>query len=217
MPMNLVLLGAPGSGKGTQAKLLSQKLNLFYLQTGELSREWAKKDRRIREIINSGRLIPEKEMTKFVMKYLEKKVPEGKNILFEGFPRFISQYEEYEKWLASKNQKIDAVISLDISVEEAIKRLSGRRICENCGEVYNLLTNPPQEEGECGRCGGRLIQREDDKPEAIKTRFEYFQKNTKKLIDYLDEKGKLIRIDAARPIDLIFKDILEKLNIKNGE
>ncbi|KKR30308.1 hypothetical protein A2715_03045 [Candidatus Woesebacteria bacterium RIFCSPHIGHO2_01_FULL_39_32] len=214
--MNLVLLGAPGSGKGTQAEKLSQKLNLFYLQTGELSREWAKTDKRIRNIINGGKLIPEKEMTNYVMKYLEKRVPKGTNILFEGFPRFISQYEEYEKWLASKRQKIDAVVSLDISEKEAVKRLSGRRICEKCGEVYNVITNPPKESGKCDKCKGKLIQRDDDRPEAIKVRFRYYRNNTKKLIDYLDNKEKLIRVDAVRPINVIYLEILEKLGVKNG-
>ncbi|KKS65654.1 MAG: Adenylate kinase [candidate division WWE3 bacterium GW2011_GWB1_42_6] len=106
--MNIILLGSPGSGKGTQAEMLAKKLDLFCLQTGDLSREWAEKDARINAIVDGGKLIPEKEMTEYVMKYLEEKVPSGANILFEGFPRFIPQYVEYEKWLASKGQRIDA-------------------------------------------------------------------------------------------------------------
>src|SRR4030043_1941484 len=112
--MNIVLLGPPGSGKGTQSELISKKLRLFYLQTGELSRLWAKKDPRIKKIVDSGKLISEEEMTEYVKVYLEKNVPDGKNILFEGFPRFISQFNEYEKWLKSKNQQIDAVIYLSL-------------------------------------------------------------------------------------------------------
>src|SRR3989344_1126984 len=147
--MNLVLLGAPGSGKGTQAEKLAKKLGLFYLQTGKLSREWAVKNDKIKKIIESGKLIPEKIMTEFVMDYLEKNVPDGKNILFEGFPRFISQFEDYEKWLKSKDQDIEAVISLDLREAEAVKRLSSRRICDKCGEVYNLITNPPPKPNRC--------------------------------------------------------------------
>lgn len=212
--MNIVLLGAPGSGKGTQAERLSEKLGLFYLQTGELSRDWAAKDKRIREIVNTGKLIPEAEMTGYVMRYLQEKVPEGKNILFEGFPRFISQFKEYEKWLESKGTKIDAVISLDISEEAAIRRLSSRRICEKCGEVYNLITNPPPGQDKC-ECGGKLLQRKDDNPESIKVRFEYYRNNTKKLMDYLDSQGRLVKIDANRPIQVIFNDILNQLGVKN--
>ncbi|KKQ41749.1 MAG: Adenylate kinase [Microgenomates group bacterium GW2011_GWC1_37_8] len=212
--MNLVLLGAPGSGKGTQAEKLAKKLGLFYLQTGKLSREWAVKNDEIKKIIESGKLIPEKIMTEFVMDYLEKNVPDGKNILFEGFPRFISQFEDYEKWLKSKDQDIEAVISLDLREAEAVKRLSSRRICDKCGEVYNLITNPPPKPNRC-KCGGKLLRRKDDNPKSIKVRFKYYEDNTKKLIDFLDKKGQLIRVNAAQPIDFVFEDILRKLGVKN--
>jgi adenylate kinase len=213
--MNIVILGAPASGKGTQAQLLSEKLNLFHFQTGELSRDLAKKNKRIKEIVESGKLIPEEEMTMYALDYLTKLKPDYKNILFEGFPRFISQYEALEEFLKVKGDDIDYVISLDIDEKEAIKRLSSRRTCNKCGEVYNLVTKPPAKKGLC-ECGGKLIQREDDKPKSIKVRFVYYKKNTKKLIDYLDKRNKLIRIDAARPIDVIFQDILKKLEVKNG-
>lgn len=209
--MNIVIIGAPASGKGTQSSLLANKLGLFHMQTGDLSRELAKKNERIKEIVESGKLIPEEEMTMYVLDYLHTKKPDLKNILFEGFPRFISQYEALEAFLKSKGDDIDAVISLDIEKDEAVRRISSRRICENCSAVYNLLTNPPENTGLCDTCGGKLIQRSDDLPESIEVRFQYYQDNTKKLIDYLDEKGKLIRIDAARPIDTIFEDILAKL------
>nr|AKQ05530.1 adenylate kinase, adenylate kinase [uncultured Microgenomates bacterium Rifle_16ft_4_minimus_24053] len=214
--MNIVILGAPGSGKGTQSELLANKLNLFYFQTGELARELAKKDKRIREIVDSGRLIPKEEMTMYALDNLKESKSNYKDILFEGFPRFISQYEALEKFLELKGDGIDAVISLDISEREAVRRLSARRICENCGEIYNLITTPPPEEGKCGNCGGKLVQRADDKPESIKVRFSYYKDNTEKLIDYLDRKKKLIRIDGERPIEVIFKDILQKLKVKDA-
>ena len=207
--MNIILLGSPGSGKGTQAELLVGKFDLFYLQTGRLSRKWAKTDPEIKKITDSGRLIPEEKMTKFVHNFLEDKIPDGKNILFEGYPRYKTQYQFLEKWLSEKNEKIDAVIFLDISQEEAIKRLASRRTCEKCGEVYNLITNPPKA-GMC-KCGGGLIQRKDDIPQAIKTRFLVYKENTKEVVDYAKDKGALINIDADRPIDLIHKDIVSKL------
>lgn len=213
--MNIVLLGAPASGKGTQAQLLSEKLNLFHFQTGELSRDLAEKNKRIKEIVDSGKLIPEEEMTMYALDYLTNTKPDYKNILFEGFPRFISQYEALEKFLNVKGDDIDNVISLDIDEDEAIKRLSSRRTCDKCGEVYNIVTNPPAKKGFC-ECGGKLVQREDDKPKSIKVRFKYYKDNTEKLIDYLDKRKKLIRVDAARPIDVIFHDILEKLGVENG-
>ena len=210
--MNIVLLGAPGSGKGTQAELLVKKYNLHYFQTGKLAREIAKSDREIREMVNSGKLIPEKMMTKYVTDHLTEKYPERNNILFEGYPRFITQYLELLDWLSEKGQKINAVISLDVTEDTAVARISSRRICEQCGEVYNLITNPPPE-GKC-KCGGKLIQRDDDKPESIKVRFEYYRKHTEKLIEYVDKKGDLIRVDGERPIDEIQKDIIDKLENK---
>jgi adenylate kinase len=211
--MNIVILGAPGSGKGTQAELLVKELSLYHFQTGELSRKLAKKDTRIREIVDSGKLIPEQEMTMYVIDFLTKNHSEMSDILFEGFPRFISQHEALEKFLKTKGDDIDAVISLDISEEEAVARISSRRICKECGEVYNLVTDPPPEGGGC-KCGGKLVQRGDDNPKSVKTRFEYYRNNTKELIDYLDVKGKLIRVDGERPIEVIFKDILERIRDK---
>lgn len=200
--MNIVLLGAPGSGKGTQAELIAERLKIYYFQTGKFSRNLAKNNPRIKKIVESGKLIPEREMTKYVSEYLEKNITDAKGILFEGYPRFITQYKYLEKWVSGKGQSIDAVISLDISQEEAIKRLTSRRICNECGEVYNLVTNPPPTEA-C-ICGGKLIQRADDKPDSIKVRFQYYKNNTKKLIEYVESQGNLIRIDAERPIRVIF-------------
>ena len=211
--MNIVILGAPASGKGTQAQLLSEKLKLFHFQTGALSRDLARKNKRLKEIVDSGKLIPEEEMTMYALDYLNQVKPDFKNILFEGFPRFIRQYEALEEFLKVKGDDIDFVISLDIDEKEAIKRLSARRTCRKCGKVYNLITNLPVEKGKCD-CGERLFLRRDDKPESVRLRFKYYEENTKKLIDYLAGKKKLIRVDAVRPIDIIFRDILKKIGVK---
>ena len=148
-------------------------------------------------------------MTRHVIDHLGKKRSQMKNVLFEGFPRFISQYKALDEFLKTKGDDVDAVISLDISEKEAIKRISSRRICRKCGSIYNIITNPPPKGG-CP-CGGRLFQRKDDKPKSIKVRFQYYRDNTKKLINYLDKKGNLIKIDGERPIDVIFEDIVSKL------
>jgi len=207
--MNIVLLGAPGSGKGTQAERIAKKFGLYHLQTGAIARNLAEKDARIKDIVESGKLIPEEEMTMYVLDLLKEKRKDMSNILFEGFPRFISQYEALTYFLTSKGDDIDLVISLEISEAEAVRRISSRRICEKCGEVYNLVTNPPKGEG-C-KCGGTLIQREDDNPEVVKVRFEYYKNNTKELIDYVDGKGKLTRINGERKIDVIIEDITKKI------
>ncbi len=214
--MNIIILGSPASGKGTQAELLANRLGLFHLQGGEIARDLAGKDARIAKIVNSGKLIPQDEMTMYVIDYLNKNKPDYKDIIYEGFPRFISQYEALEKFLGTKGVALDYVITLDISKKEAVKRISSRRICTKCGEVYNLITNPPVNENKCNKCGGELIQRKDDNPESVETRFEYYKKNTKELVDYIEGKGKLVKIDGERPIEDIYNDILTKIkaNVK---
>lgn len=214
--MNIVILGSPASGKGTQAELIAKEFNLFHFQTGDLARELAEKDARIREIVDSGKLVPENEMTIYALDYLHKKKSDLKDILFEGFPRFISQYEALENFLRAKGDDIDAVISLEISQEEAIRRISARRVCSSCGKTYNLVTNPPPSENIC-TCGGELVQRKDDSPESVEVRFEYYKENTKELIDYLGKEGKLIIVDGERPIDVIFEDIKKRLEAINGQ
>lgn len=209
--MNIVILGSPGSGKGTQASLISKKFGLFHLSGGDIARSAAENDTRIASIVNSGGLIPEEEMTKYVMQYLPSVKPDFKNILFEGFPRFISQYESLNTFLMEKGEVIKMVFSLDLTEEEAVRRISSRRICGNCGEVYNLLTNPPKIDSICDKCGHELVQRKDDNEKDIKTRFENYYANTKKLTDYLDAKGKLTRVNGNGPIEEIFKEISEKL------
>ena len=215
--MNIVLLGSPASGKGTQAEILCKEFNLYHLSTGDVSRKLAEKDPRIKEIVDSGKLIPSEEMTMHVLDFLEHEKPDLKNILFEGFPRFINQYEALANFLKTKGDNIDVVISLEVSEKVAIERISSRRVCEKCGENFNIVTKLPKKEGICDKCGGNLIQRKDDNPESVKVRFKYYQENTKELIDYLDKKGILVRIDGERPIDEIASDlrkIVEKL--KNG-
>lgn len=214
--MNIIILGSPGSGKGTQAEKIAKYFGLYYFQSGELARDLAKENKSIQKIYNSGKLIPEQEMSMYVINHLTKKKSEMKNILFEGFPRFVSQYEALEGFLKNDGDDIDAVILIDISEKEAIKRISSRRICSKCGEVYNLITNPPAKQGFC-KCGGKLIHRDDDKPEAIKVRFKYYRQNTKKLVDYLDKKRKLIKVDGERPIGVIFDEIVEKIKKKTNE
>lgn len=207
--MNIVLLGTPASGKGTQAEILCQKFGLYHLSTGQLARKLAEKDERLKEIVNSGQLIPHEEMTMYVLRFLGENKSDLKDILFEGFPRFVPQYEALENFLITEGDDIDIVFSLDVSEEEAVRRISSRRVCGKCGENFNTVTKPPKMENVCDVCGGELIIRDDDKPESVKVRFQFYQENTKVLIDYLDKKGKLTRINAERPIDDIARDLEE--------
>ena len=215
--MNIILLGLPGSGKGTQARLLAESLKHFYFESGDFSREMAKTNPRIKEIVEKGELIPEEEMTKYVSEYLEANIKDFGSIVFDGYPRFITQYQFLSGWLEEKNFGIDKVIVLNVNEAEIIKRLSARRTCIKCDRVYNLITNPPPQD-KC-ECGGEIIQREDDKPEAIKERFEWYKNNTFLMIEYVKKTYPdiFIEIEGVRPIDVIQKDIIERIGIDDAK
>lgn len=210
--MNILLLGPQGSGKGTQARLLLNKLGsigskYYYFESGTFFRELAKKDKKIDETINKkGQLISDEKTVRLISGFLESKLPQRDNLILDGFPRSIRQFELISEWFAKKSKKINLAIHLDIGKNETIKRLSARRVCVNCGEIYNLITAPPLKENICS-CGGKLVQREDDKPKAIKVRLDAYLKMTRPLIVRLDSLGILARIDGERPIDTIFADI----------
>lgn len=208
--MNIVILGPQGSGKGTQARLLAEALGLFHMENGRLLREIAEKDTRIRNLINSGNLVPDEEMLEYMKKFLTRSVSSFDNIVFDGFPRTIKQYNLLSDWLSKEGFGIDKVVYLDVSDEVSVKRLSARRVCSVCGRIYNLVTDPPTKPDFC-ECGGRLIQREDDKDEAIRERLEIFRNETLPILDLPEVKEKLIKIDGERPVEVIFNDILERL------
>lgn len=209
--MNIIILGPQGSGKGTQAKLLSEKLNLFYFESGRFLRELSKKRPEIGERIDKGHLVADEEMFSLVSEDLEEKNSQGDNMILDGYPRSIKQYELLEEWLKKKGKDIDYAILLEISQKESIRRLSARRMDKTTGKIYNLITDPPGKDIK----RENLIQREDDKPEAIRQRLKDYKKVTEPLIKKLKEEGKLIEIDGEQPIETIFSQIIEKLGVKD--
>ncbi len=201
--MIILILGKPGSGKGTQAELLVKKYNLYYFATGDFSRKWAQEDERIRKIVESGGLISEQEMTDHVLEFLEKNRGVLKNMIFEGFPRYVSQYQNLEKWLREKGYEIDYVFLIDVSDEEVIKRLSARRIDRKTGKIYNLITELPGPEVN----PNDLVQRDDDNEVAIKNRLKVFREYTQPTIEYAQKIGKLIKINGEQSVEEIQKEI----------
>lgn len=215
--MNLIILGPQGSGKGTQARLLAKELGLFYFESGDFLRDLAKEDKRIDDLINKeGKMVPDEEIFILTKKYLGENVPERNGMILDGYPRSVKQYDLLKDWLKEKGKDIDSVILLEISEQESVKRLSARRICEKCGMVYNLITNPPPSQDTC-KCGGKLIKRADDEPGAIKTRLSLYHKETEPLIGIFEKEDILMRVDGERLIEVIFEDIMNKLKRVSDE
>ena len=208
--MNILFLGPQGSGKGTQAHKLAQELGYTYIEAGKLLREEAKINPELNEIVNNkGTMAPNHITLGLIKKAIEKQSPNAQNLIFDGYPRSTEQLNDLSNYLKEKGVSIDKVFFLSISEEETVKRLSSRRTCESCGKVFNLITNPPK--GENCSCGGKLQQRIDDKPDAIKPRLKIYWENTAPLVDEFKKQGILVEIDGEQPIDEIFEKILQEV------
>ncbi|MFO7814668.1 MAG: adenylate kinase [Halanaerobiales bacterium] len=208
--MNLIILGLPGAGKGTQAKKLSKKYDIPHISTGDIFRNAIKNETKLgkkaKEIIDSGGLVPD-EITNNIVRERLKKDDCTDGFILDGFPRTINQAEALEKMLESMKRTLDLALYIDVAREELIKRLTHRRTCSNCGATYHLDYNPPEKEGICDKCGGKLIQRSDDTEEVVKERLEVNKENLKRLIDFYNERDKLVTVKSNAGIEEVFKKI----------
>lgn len=213
--MKLVLLGPPGSGKGTQAKRLTEKYGIPHVSSGDILRASLREegclDRETREIVHSGRLVPDRIAVGIVKKRLGEEDC-GKGFILDGFPRTLSQAESLNGFLQESDIAIDRVLYLKLSVEEAVKRLSGRRTCPRCGATFHLVFNPPRTLGLCDQCGAQLSQREDDKEVTVRERMKTYEKQTFPLIEYYQSQGLLARINANKSIEEVFEDLCKVLD-----
>lgn len=201
--MRILFIGPQGSGKGTQAQIISQKLNIPHISTGALFRSIKSElQHELGNYMNSGKLVPDKLTLNILKERISE--PDCKNgFILDGFPRNTNQLN-----LLKKMTSIDKIIEINISDEEAVKRLLGRVTCENCKEPYNLITKPrPKKEGICDKCGNKLIKRSDDTEDAIKKRLEIYHTDTKPIL----KENKSVRIDGEQDIEKITQDILEAL------
>jgi adenylate kinase len=206
MHRNYVLIGPQGSGKGTQAKLISKEYNIPHVSTGDIFREIRAQStdlgRKIKELIDNGNLVPDEITNQIIAERLGK--PDCREgFILDGYPRNIAQAEFLEK-----NHPVKKVILLEVSEKETVKRMSARRVCSQCKADYNTVYIRPEKEGICDKCGGRLIQRDDDEPDAIKKRLETYRKETAPLISYYDKKGVLLKVNGEQQIDKMFKDVM---------
>ena len=217
--MNIILMGPPGAGKGTQAKKLVEKYGLVQISTGDLFRAAIKEQNKFGVIANYfikyGYLVPDDFTNEMVYDYLKEHLSEFKNgFILDGFPRTVVQARERESWEREFGFKIDANVNLDIPEEELIGRLSGRRTCRECGNTFHIMYKPPKVEGVCDVCGGELYQRSDESEEAVKVRLATYEKQTRPLIDYYAMKGSLKNVDGNQSMEDVFKAIEDVLEDK---
>lgn len=193
--MRLILIGAPGSGKGTQAELLVKRYGVPQIATGDIVRAEIAAETpvglRAKELVHAGLLIPDDVMLEMVRRRLQEKDAAGGFVL-DGFPRSIPQAEGLDGILAGSGKRLDAVIKIDVPKKILFDRMTGRRICSGCNGVYNLAAKPPRVEGKCDQCGGALIQRADDTEETVRKRLHVYESTTAPLIDFYDAKGLLV-------------------------
>ena len=212
--MNLILLGPPGAGKGTQAELIIERYNIPHISTGDIFRAAIKEGTplgvKAKGYLDSGQLVPDEIVIGIVQERLKRN--DCKNgFLLDGFPRTIPQANVLEVFLKELNREITAVINIDVDFEVLLARITGRRLCRNCGAVYHIQNKREKTEGVCDHCGGEIYQRDDDLPETVKKRLQVYQNQTEPLISYYSEKKLLKSFDGQEPIRVIFEKICDSL------
>lgn len=202
--MNVVLLGAPGAGKGTQAAILLSQLGVVHVASGDLFRRALEKKTELgllaKSYMEKGELVPDEVTINMVLERIRQQdCADG--VLFDGFPRTLSQAEALDDKLAGEDRQIDKVVYIEVPAEELVKRLSGRWICRECQVPYHEQSSPPKNAGRCDACGGELYQRADDTEETVRGRLKVFFSQTVPIVDYYDRQKKLLRVDGNRGID----------------
>ena len=208
--MKIIMLGAPGAGKGTQAKMIAEKCGIPHISTGDIFRANIKNGTELgakaKEYMDKGLLVPDELVCDLVVDRIQQADCE-KGYILDGFPRTIP----LENALNAIEQKLDYAIDIDVPDENIINRMSGRRACVGCGATYHVLFNPTKVEGKCDVCGESLILRDDDKPETVKKRLDVYHTQTQPLIDFYTERKVLVEVDGTQSMDKVFDDIMKIL------
>lgn len=212
--MKIVMLGAPGAGKGTQADLICEKNGIPHISTGDIFRANIKNGtelgNRAKAYMDKGELVPDELTVEILLDRVAKDDCE-KGYVLDGFPRTIPQAEALTRALGERGESIDVALDIEVPDSYITERMAGRRACSKCGAGYHVSFHMPRVEGVCDLCGGELIQRDDDKPETVEKRLSVYHEQTKPLIDYYTTAGVLKEIDGTQKIDKVFSDIIEVL------
>lgn len=216
--MNLILLGPPGAGKGTQAKLISSNFKVPHISTGDIFRANISQNTelgiRAKQYMDKGLLVPDEVTIDIVKDRLTN--DDCKNgFLLDGFPRTVKQAEALDEFLNENGSKIDASILIDVPKENIFERMTGRRVCSKCGASYHIKFNPTKVEGKCDLCGSPVVQRKDDSEETVKERLDVYDKQTQPLVEYYKSQKVLKPVDGAQDINKVFEDISNALREKN--
>ncbi|WP_416829486.1 adenylate kinase [Ectobacillus polymachus] len=210
--MNLILMGLPGAGKGTQAERIVAEYKIPHISTGDMFRAAIKEGTELglqaKSFMDKGELVPDEVTIGIVRERLSKEDCK-KGFLLDGFPRTVAQASALEEIMQDLGKKIDYVLNIQVNPDLLLKRLTGRRICKSCGSTYHLIFNPPHNEGVCDKCGGELYQRSDDNEETVANRLEVNMKQTQYLLDFYGELGYVRSINGEQEIDTVFADIRE--------
>lgn len=208
--LNIILMGPPGAGKGTQAKLIAKHCGIPHISTGDLLRRNIKSGTELGKeaalYMNKGQLVPDELTIKILYdRLMDDDCSNG--YILDGFPRNLDQAKELDRYLLTRNEKISLVLFIEVKPEVLMERISGRRVCKGCGAVYHITDSPSRQNGICDACGGQLIQRDDDKEETVKKRLDVYFEQTAPLIDYYEQAKCLARVDGALEIDQVTQEI----------
>lgn len=213
--MKIIMLGAPGAGKGTQAQMIADKFNIPHISTGDIFRANIKNGtelgKKAKEFMDKGQLVPDELTVQLLLDRVANEDCKNGYVL-DGFPRTIPQADVLDNELTKLGDKVDFAINVDVPDENIVRRMSGRRACLKCGATYHIEHIPPKKEGICDKCGSELVQREDDKPETVQNRLSVYHEQTQPLIDYYDKKNILKTVDGTKDMQEVFSNIVGILN-----
>ena len=212
--MKIIMLGAPGAGKGTQAKQIADKYSIPHISTGDIFRANIKNGtelgKKAKQFMDQGLLVPDELTCDLVMDRIQQDDC-ANGFILDGFPRTIPQAEALTAALDNINQKMDFAVDVNVPDENIVNRMSGRRACLNCGATYHIISIPTKVEGVCDRCGNEVVLRDDDKPETVQKRLGVYHEQTQPLIEYYEKQGILKTVDGTQPMDKVFADIIDIL------